>query len=241
MRTPDSRLVAYMKPLIKSALHPRAAYEKIASDLAFEVTINLPPVALYRRPDLAELDDPSPDGEARLVALSLVPRIRWEWRFLFDCSRADGGMPSSLPALAELARQVLAASSGVVAFDAWLGNTDRNNTRNALLARGDDGSCEMLFIDYAITMDYDGKWGQGEFQAYHRLELPAFFAACIRKDEVEAATTRIGNLANDVIREIVGRIPDDFLGVEHRSQLVDWLLWRKEKLRPALDQWYPGT
>ncbi len=44
-------LIGYLKPLKPRGNNSRAAYEKIASDLAFEIRVNVPPVVLYRRPD----------------------------------------------------------------------------------------------------------------------------------------------------------------------------------------------
>jgi hypothetical protein len=57
VRSAQTGLLGYLKPLNHNAQVPRAAYEKIASDLAFEAHVGVPPVVLYRR-----LNPPSDRG-----------------------------------------------------------------------------------------------------------------------------------------------------------------------------------
>jgi hypothetical protein len=240
VRSDASGLVAYLKPLRKRASHPRAAYEKICSDLSHEIRVGVPPVVLYRRPDVSETDDAKPEGEPRCVALSLVYRKRWEWQYLFEFGDPRGGLPPQLQALEYLVKQILGSASGVVAFDTWIRNTDRNNPRNALLAFDEANVARMIFIDYANTMDHDGQWDQGQYQVFARVAMPPFFADCLRKAEVEDTAARIEGLSEQVVSDIVGRIPDDFLAGDRRAKLIDWLLWRKRQLCATFNQWYPG-
>jgi hypothetical protein len=55
--------------------NPRAAHEKIAADLAFELGLPLPPVLLYRWPGAP------PQGDQRFIAISLRPFLnvhKWQ-------------------------------------------------------------------------------------------------------------------------------------------------------------------
>jgi len=233
VRSQPSGQIGYLKPLNHNPGHPRAALEKIASDLAFEVGVNVPPVVLYVRPD-AQAPQP------REVAISLVPDKVFEWQYLFQFGAPDGGI--TLPALAHLARQVLGVSSGVVALDAWLGNTDRNNPRNAILdCTPGTNPGTMFFLDFANTMIHGGQWDEDRYKHFVRVGVPAFFAGAIDQGRVRATAEAIKGLTDAMLEEIVMRLPPAFLAQDARGHLLGCLRWRKEQVLPAWAQWYPGT
>src|SRR5713226_6317026 len=147
VRSVQSGLIGYLKPLNVRAGHSRSAYEKIASDLAFEIDVNVPPVVLYRRIDA----QPSQPKE---VSISFASGGAMPWGDLFQIGVADGGVKPA--GLAALGKRMVAGSCGVMALDAWLRNTDRDNAGNAILAHdGEEDPGQLYFVDFANSMDYD--------------------------------------------------------------------------------------
>jgi hypothetical protein len=237
VRSCPSGLVGYLKPLRAIPYIPVAAYEKIASDLACEVGVNVPPVVLHRRPDLPPRQDPLPRLEKR-VAISLVPGPNVRWGDVFSLGAADGGLSGQ--ALLD-ARLLLAEGSGVLALDAWLQNEDRDNPKNAILVYGPRASTGTLYyLDFETTMDRCGHWDQEPHQEFKPVRLPRFFAASIDPGRVRETAKRIAALSDDMVSQVVLRIPDDFLPPPVRVHLREWLLWRKRNLIPRWGQWFPG-
>jgi hypothetical protein len=235
VRSTQSGLLGYLKPLNHNAQVPRAAYEKIAADLAYEVHVSVPPAALHRRAN-------PPAGQPKEVAISLVWGRSSVWGDLFNLSDPGGGLPASPPALRELVRTVLARGSGVLAFDTWLRNGDRNNARNAILAYDlGDNPGKLLYLDFSNTMDHDRQWTNGNHSAFGRVDIPPFFAACLDRKIVREAAERIAGLSDDLVAGIVQRMPDDFLATDTRERLSGWLVWRKGHLLDSWDQWYAGA
>ena len=114
---------AYLKP---SASHPdarqrcRAAREKIASDLAYDLTIMVPPVQLYT---LAS----APTGHEIAVAISLVMfPVQWPWSYVKGC-------PIDQTPLGAALAKVLGECSPAVAFDTWLAQTDHGDHPNNIV------------------------------------------------------------------------------------------------------------
>jgi hypothetical protein len=129
-----------------------------------------------------------------------------------------------------------------MALDAWLRNTDRDNEGNAILVyAGDEDPGQLFYLDFANAMDFDGHWTASNHQTFQRLPVPPLLAACAVRNRVEAAAQRIADLSDAVVAEIVGRVPEDFLAALAREQLLGWLVWRKQHLVRACDQWYAGN
>jgi hypothetical protein len=235
VRSVQTGLIGYLKPLNPRGHHSRSAYEKIASDLAYEIGVNVPPVVLYRRPD-AESSQP------REVSISFAWAGAVPWGDLCSIGETDGGVRP--PALAALIRRLVAGSSGVMALDAWLRNTDRNNEGNAIMTyAGVEDPGQLFYVDFANAMDFDGHWSadKDNHQKFERVAVPPLLATCAARNRVEDAAQRIAGLSDSVVAEIVGRVPDDFLRAPAREQLLGWLVWRKQRLVPAWAQWYAGN
>jgi hypothetical protein len=232
-KSSPSGLIGYLKPL-DSAPRPRAAYEKIASDLAHAAGIPVPGVVLYRR-------TAPPAGQPVQVAISQVAGRSLVWSDLCNLHAADGGLPADRPALREMIGRVFATGCGVMAFDSWLRNTDRQNDRNAVLVFDvGDVAGTLLYLDFANTMDHDGQWTQGQHQTFCKVSFPPYFISCVDRSRVQQAAERIAGLADQLVIEVVQRMPDDFMDPPTREKLAGWLVWRKNNLLPAWGQWYAG-
>jgi hypothetical protein len=237
VRSGGTGLIGYLKPLNapRGPGHARPAYEKIASDLAYEVSVNVPPVILYRRSD-------AKGAEPKEVSISFSWGGASPWSDVFNIESADGGAQPG--GLAAMIKRLAAGSCEVMALDAWLRNTDRHNPGNAILAYGsEEDPGQLFFIDYANAMDYDGEWSKAEknHQVFRRLPCPPILAGNAVKARVQAAARRIADLGDTVVAEIICRIPDDFLLPAARRNLLEWLLWRKQHLVSAFDLWYAGN
>jgi hypothetical protein len=234
VRSQQTRIIGYMKPMKRfypQASHQKiAVYEKIASDLAYEVGLNIPPVILHQRPD-------PPPTEPKEVVISLASVRSSPWGEIFNLGALDGGLSGDQ---LEGARRVLAESSGVLAFDSWLQDQDRRNSRNAVLAYDcgpEPGT--MLYLDHSKSMDYGRQWTRNH-QVFEPVPNYPFFEACIDRERVRAVAQKIAALPDDVVAEIVRRIPAAFLPAEDLESLATCLIWRKQNLLPNWGQWYAG-
>jgi hypothetical protein len=101
------------------AVHPRAAHEKIAADLAIDLGLPVPPAIL--------VDGTASGGlvQAAVVSLVLYPEM-YKWSQVI-------ATPSALAVASHVLRATRAIWSGIVALDAWLANSDRNNENNVLI------------------------------------------------------------------------------------------------------------
>lgn len=224
-------IVAYLKPTTNQG-HPRAANEKICSDLAFDLKLPVPPAVLYRRPN-------PPGNEARHVALSYKEQgcSVFEWQHLFSFGDASGGI--NQPVLRQMAEEMLARCSPMVAFDVWLGNTDRHNARNAIVVMPGDTTAQVYFIDFANSLGHDGAWANDGYRQFRKATVPPFFLKCLDRSAVERTAAEIAGLPDATVTAVVGRIPEDFLELTKRTRLADDLIWRKANLLAAIGQWYP--
>jgi hypothetical protein len=130
----------YLKPSKDNppmSVHPRAAHEKIAADLAFDLQLQVSPAVL--------VDGRACGGAVEAAVVSLVL-----YREVHKWAHATATPPSLATAM-HILRTHRAAVSGMIAFDTWLANSDRNNGGNVLI--GTDGALsEPIFCDFSNTM-----------------------------------------------------------------------------------------
>jgi hypothetical protein len=217
---------AFAKPSQRDPSVPRAAHEKIAADLAFDLELPLPPAILH------SWDDPPPVGTERFVALSLRPFLSvFPWRQV-----------TAIPGLdAQFKLELRETASTLVAFDTWVDNRDRINDGNLLvskIAADPTLPLQVAYIDYSFSMLYG--WRTGNY----RTVTPIGIYPTDQKDadvrSVEDGLDRIEKLPDQTVRDIVTRIDDSFLTPADRDLIVDGLLYRKSHVRASLRPIYGG-
>lgn len=203
----------------------RAANEKIASDLAFDLQLPVPPVVLWRR-----LDGPRAGKEA-LTCISAFP-----FTPLFSWRSVTGDQQL----LADFTSYLIPFASAMAAFDTWVDNRDRPNDGNLVVQgdRLDPGRFRAAYIDYSYCLAHS--WGENEewskptaVRCYPDVVSPAL-------DRMEESIINIQSLAPDRIREIVDRIPEDFLRSSLKGNVAGGLLHRQKYLRDYLRVQYAG-
>ena len=204
--------------------HCRAAHEKIASDLAFELGSPLPPTILWER-------TPLPAGCERYCCISAVPFINpYPWRQI-----------AAQPALMNRLLQGIApVASAMVAFDTWVGNLDRPNDGNLLVTEDVSENPPVLrtaYIDYANSLSL-GWPDQLRAETVTPVGHYPNQTAC-DENIVSEVIARIEGLQDNLIEAIVSRVPAAFIPDSKRHILLAALIARKSKLRSALKTVYP--
>ena len=215
---------AYCKPWTIVG-HHAAAREKIAGDLACDLSVNVPPVALVRW---------AGTGRPEQVCLSLrmFPAQRPWAQAKYTLS---GVAPSAVGQGKRLMDQAVArAAARAFVFDTWVEQLDHEGPvgpSNILFGTEHDFSAgDFVFIDYEKSLFV------GEKVKEPTKPAPFPFELRYRMDRAEAsqAVSDIEALPDDVIIEIVRRIPADFLPVDEAQRIQGRLIERKPELRTAL-------
>jgi hypothetical protein len=174
---------------------PRAAHEKIASDLAYALEIPVPPVALWE----------TPEGDLFAIsARAFKQPLTW-----------DQAKPLLTPEFQKNAAPVLAA--GLV-FHSWIGDTDHGgNGGNVLIdAASTPDLPGVAFIDHAFSMSH------GWTAVSPVVALSSYYCAIsdLPRDAIADVVRRVQSLQKDAISEVIWRIPAIYLP-ESRAKLIE--------------------
>jgi hypothetical protein len=213
---------AYVKPSKKdkSALPvPRAAHEKIAADLAQDLGLPVAPAILKRWAA-------PPHGDETCAVCVLVPfHPSHKW----DAVKAVPGLEATLK------QGLRIAASSMVAFDTWLGNTDRANGGNVLVNQVTAGpgpaKLNVAYLDFSYSMSH--AW-RPDFRTVTPVGVYPTDPPHIDRITVEWVVSSIEGLSEETIRTVVSRIPVDFLPVAAATVITDGLLYRQSRVRDAL-------
>jgi hypothetical protein len=202
---------------------PRTVHEKIASDLAFDLRLPIPPVVLWRR------QVPTPDQET-LCAVSLVPfHPAHKWQHV-------EAIPSTRD---RIAAAMGSAASAMSVFDTWLDNRDHHNGGNLLVTEDlTTGNVHWAYIDYAYSITYG--WGGGAAPAVAAVVGRYPVQAGADLGAVTGALEAIETMQEDTIRSVVTRLSPDFLDAGRAAIIADGLLRRRTGLREILRREYGG-
>ena len=195
-----SGAVGVAKPIKKTLSNPNAAHEKIASDLAYLLDLPVPPVALWDR---------GPHQlENRYVCVSLA---------VFEHALEDR---SAIEAARASAQLITPAIGGMYAFYDWATAADRHDRHVLYGAFG--GKEGLAFIDFGRSFDpmFERDMDNYEHRAKY-LDDTSLRA----RDEVR---TRIDELDDGTIRQVVYRIPEVFLPRARKTTIINRLLARRE-------------
>lgn len=191
---------------------PRAAYEKIASDLAYDLGLPVPPVTLWTASSKLGLPIEN-------LAVSLFP---------FSGPISAWNVVEDVPVEAErLAGMLTEVSSAMVAFDLWVGNCDRKNSGNLIFhERPADGVLDVAYIDFAHSL----------LAGWDRPIPPNAYptAGDLKVQPLKEAIAAIEKLGQGAITEVVTAIPDEFLEESKRRQILTRLLKGQLDLRARL-------
>lgn len=225
-RAPGFPHRAYLKPLTMCDEHtPRAANEKIVADLAHDLGFNVPPVLLYGRINNVLL------GEEKRCCVSLVlyPE-QYEWGMIFDLSIFP-------PPVQHILRESMSQYSRTFALDLLIGQTDRNNNRNAIIGigEGQPRRTELIFLDHSSSLNYGNRWAGSGWNNVEMVPIPTVFRESLSKPLVLEGAQQIATLSNEKIREIVDRIPLDYMSHSHRQTVMEGLIGRKGMIVDFVD------
>jgi hypothetical protein len=217
----------YLKPANAhgdEAVHARAAREKIASDLAFDLNLKVPPAVLTSR-------EQPPAGCTPYVVVSLImyPQ-QWTW------SEVRGLAIEQSPLGAAMAG-ALARCTSLLAFDTWLGQTDHGDHPDNVIWGYNPtrlGESAIIFLDYANSMGFNGEWANDGWQNVAAAPWPPRMLDHIAPAELQQTVERIEGFSQDAIREVVNRIPDPFLAAEHKTAITAGLIGRRALVAGAL-------
>ncbi len=163
------------------------------------------------------------------VSLILYPK-QWSW------GQVKGTVAKEDPAGAAYA-SALARCSPLLAFDTWTDQKDHNNHAENVVwgydpARLSDSA--LLFLDYANAMGFDKTWQAGGWKNVQRPPWMPEMNACIDSIALQHTVEKIEQFAEDSIREVVNRIPVDYLPDSEKVVIIDGLIGRRALVRQAL-------
>jgi len=204
--------------------HYRAAREKIACDVACDLSLSLPPALLTTR------DNP-PSGCTACVVVTLVMYpAQWNWATVrthtIDPTPVGAAMAGAL-----------ARCSAMLAFDTWVAQTDHGDHPDNIVWGYDPaalGDSAIVFLDYANALGFNGQWTAGQWQQTQAAQWPPLLLKYLDKSLVEAMVARIEAFPEATIREIVSRIPDSHLPQVEKGIVTEGLACRRSLVRDAL-------
>jgi len=213
---------AYLKPTtVCPENHPRAAYEKIAADIASELGLRVPPVLLYRRNNC-------PAGQEPRACVSLVTHEEyWEWQQVLSLG----------PGVARaLAQAEVARSCGIIGLDTLIGNTDRDNARNAIFGftKSAQADSSFFFLDHANSMNFGDRWKDRQWKAVTVPNMPQLLKDSVDKQILSETIKKIEGLPTNCIEDIVRRVPADYMSETHKDIVLNGLVERKTLVREPL-------
>lgn len=216
----------YMKPRIKDR-HCRAAREKIASDLAHDLDVAVPPVLLaYRR-------DAGHEEEHVMVSLIMYPtQASWD--------QASRLMGRSDPVGAAIRGALPLAAGRAWAFDTWLGQRDHDGTVAHNIIFGYDpaewSKGALVFLDYAFSCGHLGRWADGKDSDCEVAGFPPALSAHASKDAIGETIDRIETVTDADLEVIVSRIPVSHMDSDTKGLVVEGLKKRRHLVRQAFEE-----
>src|SRR6266480_2193467 len=214
---------AYAKPSKLDPL-PKAAHEKIASDLAFDIGLPVPPATLlnWGKP---------PVGDQPHVVLSLIPFL----------SVHKWGEIKAVPSLeAQLKQEMRSVASAIVPFDTWLGNQDRvNNDGNILVSKDKVDPATKLgvvYVDFSNSMLV--RWRSSDFETVDAIGIYPIDPKDVDISAMDVVTSKIETMQDEEIKAVVNGLPNEFIDDSDRRIVQDALLFRKSNIRAALKKIY---
>jgi hypothetical protein len=222
---------AYVKPTKRSAPHhARAAREKIAADLAHDLGVRVPPVILARREDCGT------DEEFVSASLVLYPR-QFPWAEMRDFVPIDDEFGNILR------DRIRNSASSAFAFDTWVGQPDHNDHPHNIVFGFEPGNTlasSFIYLDYAMALGWGELWKHGVPQVCDPAPFPPGMMQFLDTDRLSEIVAQIEAFDEDVLRDVVYRIPETHLVEEQKSLIFQGLRERRHLLRAALTPYLPG-
>ena len=231
---------AYMKPARKvtDVCMLTAAREKIASDLAHDLGVRVPPAILTVRPDV----DPASDDEPNTVVTAVMTPEQQSWGFADPTKgylqpKDDRSVRAAVPQ----------ASARALVFDTWIDQLDHGDQRpddrhNIIVGRPAGGDQKVLiFLDYSFSLGIKGDWRNLGYQTVAEVPFPSYMLKHLDRDELSCMMTEVEAYPDTAIDAIVQRIPDSHLPPSERDLIAEGLCARRSLIRPALERRLNGA
>ena len=218
---------AYLKPVKKLEDHAEravAAREKIASDLAFDLSLPVPPALLTAQPGAP----PLPGGA--VVSLVMYP-VQWAWEHV------RWKTPDDHVVQAALERVFAESAAGMLVFDTWLGQLDHDDHPHNIVWGYDPkdlADTRLVYLDFARSLGCLDCWEEGKWQEVVRAPFPHRLTETLNDARLADAISKVGALSEESIQKIVMRVPDDYLDSGRKSVVVEGLLGRRRQLEATL-------
>jgi hypothetical protein len=188
-----------------------AAHEKIAFDLAYELSLPVPAVQLWKRgPDFEEL--------WCCVVMELPNAVTLD--VLLPSLSTDKRAPARL------------AASRALAFELWIGAMDRG-PRN-MLAYKQGQEIGFACVDFSRAFDRNVAFLADDVLAQSEIGRIAHELGGVVKSETCRVASDIAALSDRRIQSIVSRIPEEFLPEKMAMLIAERLCQRKSKLGEIL-------
>lgn len=221
---------AYLKPLTggKFPTMGVAAREKIASDLAFDLGMPVPPVVLFRRADAAK-------GEAACCCLSLI-----QYPTQFSREVINKGMAFVKALEGPINEHMPYAAARMLAFDTWVLQHEHDHPANC--AFGYDFRSEhgrgFTFFDFAYSMGFGLPVTEAArlFREWGPVPFPQEMKMRVDKSTLHQAILAIQQYPEEKATAIINRIPDDFILAEDKEMIAEGLIARRARLESILYQ-----
>lgn len=220
---------AYLKPR-KPLLPEAAALEKVASDLAHDLRVSVPPVVLT--------DPPEGWVGATEICASLILygfQLHWGAASHGVQNRPINSMPDDPHEYARAALRsgtswgkkilevVPTSAARAYVFDTWVGQPDHNHPSN--IAWGIDLQNED---DHGLCyFDYEMAFGVGGWTPLTPAPFPEELLSYMDPEEALKAAEEASIMPSENIRAVVSRVPSRYMPSDRKEDIITNLLERK--------------
>lgn len=218
----DSGIRAYMKPGFPDPMIPvyYLALERIASHLAHELGMNIPPVQLGYHPE---------DSKVPVCFSVEAGAVRFDW------AKVEADNPVGLR---QKALSLIPEFAPTLALDAWLQVMDRKEEHLVYAEDEHGGPLGIYSLDYSLSMIHHRSWQEGRFEEPYDLpHVRALLDKIADRNRIWDGVKAIQSLDQGVVAHVVETIPKPFLQAAQRRGLIQGLRKRQEIIERLVEAW----
>ena len=139
---------------------------------------------------------------------------------------------------ARIAEHLPIAAANALAFDTWVLQNDHDHDSNSAFGYDfkEAANRGFIFFDYAFAFAFSKAPDEitTYFNEFGEVKFPKAMKDDLDKARLDAAIRRIEEYPEESIKDLVTRIPSDFLDDEAQARLSAGLTRRRQKIRAIL-------